>query len=67
MIPRTVEEIMGSMQEEARRQYGEDFDVSESSDWYRENIPIAIAFKVVEDKLLDTESNMNLRTAKDPY
>lgn len=67
MIPRTLEEIMASMQEEARKEFGEDFHVSESSDWYRENMPIATTLKVIEDKLLDVESNMSLRTASDPY
>ncbi len=67
MIPRTLEQIMGSMQEEARNQYGEDFDLTESSDWYRENMPVAMSLKLIEDKLLDVESNMSLRTANDPY
>lgn len=67
MIPRTLQNIMGSMQQDARLQYGDDFDVSESSDWYRENMPIAMGFKLIEDKLLDVTSNMNLKTASDPY
>ncbi|MGL5904763.1 MAG: baseplate J/gp47 family protein [Cetobacterium sp.] len=67
MIARQLQDILGSMQDGTREQFGEDFHVSESSDWYRENFPIAMAFKVMEDKILDVFSNMNLRTAKDPY
>ncbi|MGL4970892.1 MAG: baseplate J/gp47 family protein, partial [Cetobacterium sp.] len=67
MTARQLQDILGSMQDGTREQFGEDFHVSESSDWYRENFPIAMAFKVMEDKILDVFSNMNLRTAKDPY
>lgn len=67
MIPRSLEDIMLSLQEEARKEFGEEFHVSESSDWYRETMPIAINFKLLEDKLLDVQSNMSLRTASDPY
>lgn len=67
MIARSLRQIMASMQQDARLQYGDDFDVSESSDWYRENMPIAMAFKVAEDKILDTKTSLNLRTASDPY
>lgn len=67
MIPRTLQDILGNMQLEARKQYGDDFHVSESSDWYRENFGIAMAIKLLEDKMLDVQSNMNLKTASDPY
>lgn len=67
MIPKTVLQIMKEMQDESRRQFGEDFDVSESSDWYRENMPVAMALKLLWDTLLDAESNMDLRTATDPF
>lgn len=67
MIPKTVAQIMAEMQVETRNQFGEDFHVSETSDWYRENMPIAMAFNHLYNVLLDAESNMDLRTASDPY
>lgn len=67
MIPKTLVEIMGEMQVETRNQFGEDFHVSETSDWYRENMPVAMALKMLWDSLLDAESNTDLRTASDPY
>lgn len=67
MIPRTLQEIMGEMQTNARKEFGDDFHVSENSDWYREHFPVAMGLKILEDKLLDITSNLNLRTANDPY
>lgn len=67
MIPRSVIEIMAEMQEDTRQQFGEDFNVSETSDWYRENMPVAMALNLMENALLDAESNMDLRTASFPY
>lgn len=67
MIPRTVIEVMRDLQTNAREEFGEDFHVSETSDWYRENMPIAMAISLIENMLLEAEANMDLRTADDPY
>lgn len=67
MIPRKVVDVMREMQLDARKEFGEDFHVSETSDFYRENMPVAMAISLVENALLEAESNMDLRTASDPY
>lgn len=67
MIRKSVTQIMKEMQEDTRQQFGEDFHVSETSDWYRENMPVAMALNMIWDSLLDAESNMDLRTASDPF
>lgn len=67
MIVQSLAEIIQDLQIETRKQYGEDFHVSETSDWYRENFPIAMGLKLLQDKLQDASDNMKLRTASDPY
>lgn len=67
MIPRNLQEIMAQLQEDTKKEFGDDFHVAESSDWYRKTFPLAMGFKILEDKLLDVVSNMNLKTASDPY
>jgi len=66
-LGQTFDEIMEEMQSNAQEQYGQDFRISENSDWYRENAPVGLAIKRLYDKLQNSIDNSRLRTAGDPY
>lgn len=66
-LSQTFDEIMTDLQSDTQEEYGQDFRVSENSDWYRENAPVALAINRLYNKLQNSIDNSRLRTSEDPY
>ena len=69
IITETAKEIMERLKESARSKesYGPDFNVSESSDWYREMYPIALLERNRQENLQAMNDNRDLSKAEEPW
>ena len=69
IITETAKEIMERLKESAREKesYGPDFNVSESSDWYREMYPIALLERNRQEQLQAMNDNRDLSKAEEPW
>ena len=63
-IVKTFEEALETMQESAREQFGEDFNVSNTSNWYRlVGLPVSLLCVEKSQNIKDLEDRMNIYKA----
>ena len=65
IILKTASEIMEDLKINAKEQFGEDFNTSENSDWYRKEYPHALQLSLLYQKLADFQDNLDLSKAND--
>ncbi|MEG2347289.1 MAG: baseplate J/gp47 family protein [Cetobacterium sp.] len=56
--------LMGMAQEEAKRQFGIDFNTEQTSNWYKMSASIIFALTYLEDKFLSLKAGRNIYTAQ---
>lgn len=57
--------LMQMAQEEAKRQFGIDFNTEQTSNWYKLGAPVIFALTYLEDKFLSLKAGRNIYTAQD--
>ena len=69
IITETAKEIMERLKNSAREKesYGPDFNVSASSDWYREMYPVALLERNRQEQLQAMNDNRDLSKAEEPW
>lgn len=63
----TLQEIITQGQKEAQNQFGNDYNVTEESDFYRISYPVFALARLIYDYVQDRFDNLDLRKAEDPY
>lgn len=67
MVTPTLQEIIAKAQQNAKNQFGSEFNTTENSNFYRISYPVFSLARLLYDYIQDRYDNLDLRKAEDPY